>query len=177
MYLSFGLAECMLPSTYIGLGRNCQGWYAYFSLSVVMMRLMASSATKAGSDSEESDDEFDPTAKKAKQKGKPRSKPPSSAIENARANLHTLDEHHDHLLSGSFDASFNGSGFGGIVPSSSQIDGGLDFNDDLFALPGGLDFGGDFGDDLARELGEGWGGSPVRARDELVDIKSTTLPD
>lgn len=62
--------------------------------------------------------------------------------------------------------SFEGNAsFGGIGPSSSQIDPGMNFgsyafDDNLFGndhLDLGPDLGLDIGDDLARELGEGWG--------------------
>ncbi|TFY62923.1 hypothetical protein EVJ58_g3563 [Rhodofomes roseus] len=69
-----------------------------------------------------------------------------------------LDEHHEHLLSQSFDASFSGTGFGAPMPAS-QMEGGLAFSDDVFGLHDGTDLG-DIGDELARELGEGWG-APV----------------
>lgn len=73
--------------------------------------------------------------------------------------MHTLTEHHDHLLSTSFDLSFHGSADPGADPSSSQA-GAFGFHDDMF-LGDGIDLGDDFGagigDDLARELGEGWG--------------------
>ncbi|KAH9950358.1 Rec8 like protein-domain-containing protein [Amylocystis lapponica] len=112
---------------------------------------------RADSNAEESDDEFNPKAKKPRQKQKVREMP--SLLENPRGNKHTLEEHHVHLLSGSFDESFNDIGFAGIVPSSSQFDGGFGFGDDVFGLPGGMDVTGEIGDELARELGEGWGGS------------------
>jgi len=125
---------------------------------------MSVTSGKGGDDEEDSEDEFDPTAKKRKQKAKAKARAPSSVMENLRANAHTLDEHHEHLFSGSFDASFSGAGFGGMVASSSQVDGGFDFGDDLFGLPEGIDFGGEIGDELAKELGEGWGGSPDKRR-------------
>ncbi|KZT65163.1 hypothetical protein DAEQUDRAFT_769100 [Daedalea quercina L-15889] len=121
---------------------------------------------RAGSDEEESDDEFDPSAKKAKGKQKAREKPPSLLSENIRANLHTLNEHHDHLLSQSFDASFSATGFGELV-SASQMEAGFAFSDDVFGLPGDVGFGGDIGDELARELGEGWGDPTNRGGGDL----------
>ena len=70
-----------------------------------------------------------------------------SAVEDPRVDAHTLKEHHDFM----FHSSFVGpdSAMGGIVSSSSQLGGGFGF-DDNFDL-------GDIGDELARELGEGWG--------------------
>ena len=114
---------------------------------------------RTGSDGEEDgdDDEFNPTAKKSKGKQRAREKPPSLLSENIRANLHTLDEHHDHLLSQSFDASFSGTGFGGPL-SASQMEAGFQFSDDVFGMHDGMGLGeGDIGDELAKELGEGWG--------------------
>lgn len=108
-----------------------------------------------------SDDEFDPKSKKPKSKGKQRQNDaPSSIIpEHARA-LHTLEEDHNYLLAAAFEGSLSGSGQGGagFEPSSSVIDGGFAFDDDVFALPEGAGVA-DIGDELARELGEGWGGS------------------
>lgn len=106
---------------------------------------------------DESDDEFDPKTRKAKKKGKGRDKP-SSMIEDPRMNQYTLDEHHDLLLSGPFEAPLSATGFGGAGPSSSQFDGGFGFDDNLFDHAA-IDLG-DIGDELAKELGEGWGGSP-----------------
>ena len=107
-----------------------------------------------------SDDEFDPQSKKPKSKGKQKQNgAPSSIIpEHARA-LHTLEEDHKYLLAAAFEGSVSGSCQGGVgfEPSSSVIDGGFAFDDDVFALPAGADVA-DIGDELARELGEGWGG-------------------
>ncbi|KAH9937716.1 Rec8 like protein-domain-containing protein [Fomitopsis serialis] len=124
---------------------------------------------------EESDDEFDPKAKKAKGKQKAREKPPSLISENIRANLHTLDEYHEHLLSQSFDASFSGTGFGAPM-SASQMEAGFAFSDDVFGLQDGMDLGGDIGDELARELGEGWGGPADRGGDDLWPDGSVIVP-
>ena len=73
---------------------------------------------------------------------------------NPRGDTHTLKENHDLILSASVDNSFRNEGFGGIAPSSSQFGGGFGFDDDFLA---GLDGGADIGDELAKELGEGWG--------------------
>lgn len=111
----------------------------------------------------EEDDNFDPKSKKGKGRGKLKAVP---LAENARADLHTLNENHEHILSASFDVSMNGSG---VLPlSSSQFDGGFgyDLTDNLFGAPDGLDVGGGIGDELARELGEGWGASPIKGRNE-----------
>lgn len=94
-------------------------------------------------------------------------------IEHGRG-LHTLDEHHSHLLADSFGGSIGGSALSGAGPSSSQFDGGfgLGFDDNVFALPEGAGDA-DIGDELARELGEGWGGSALQGfvlpRPSLVD--------
>lgn len=57
------------------------------------------------------------------------------------------------MLSSSFDASFGADGFGGLVPSSSQV-GGYGYDDNFLD---GLDIGADIGAELAKELGDGWG--------------------
>lgn len=80
--------------------------------------------------------------------------------EAPRKEAHTLEEHHDHLLSASFDLSFDKAASGDI--SSSQAAGGFE---DFFACSDGLDLGDGLGDglgeDLARELG--WAASPVKS--------------
>ncbi|KAI0724582.1 hypothetical protein C8T65DRAFT_704409 [Cerioporus squamosus] len=113
----------------------------------------------ADEDEDGSDDEFNPRSQKSKSKRKQRqSVPPLSATaEHGRA-LHTLDEPHSQLLAAAFDGSMSASvqGGAGFAASSSQVDGGFGFDDNLFALPEGAG-GADIGDELARELGEGWG--------------------
>ncbi|KIK78796.1 hypothetical protein PAXRUDRAFT_36561 [Paxillus rubicundulus Ve08.2h10] len=99
----------------------------------------------------DSDDDYNPKVKKVKGKGK------SSAMalpstEAVRANAHTLHENHEFLLANSFDASFGGSGAN--LSSSQNVCFGFD---DTFD---GLDIGEGIGEDLVRELGEGWGASP-----------------
>lgn len=106
----------------------------------------------------ESEDEYG-RPKKTSRKQKQR----ASSLEHARADRHTLDESLEHMLSTSFDASAS-IDLSGVGPSSSQmdVDGfGFGFPDD--PLLGGDDLileGADIGDELARELGEGWGGPP-----------------
>ncbi|KLO17000.1 hypothetical protein SCHPADRAFT_926107 [Schizopora paradoxa] len=123
---------------------------------------------------DEDDDEFDPQNGRSKRKGK--AKASVATVEAGRGlGLHTLDEHHDHLLSTSFDAN---ASFGGIDASSSQIDPGMNFgsftmDDNIFNGGDGMDMGFDLGigEDLARELGEGWGateGGASGANDALV---------
>ncbi|KAI0801231.1 Rec8 like protein-domain-containing protein [Fomes fomentarius] len=122
-----------------------------------------------------SDDEFDPKAKKPKSKGKQRlQEPPLSATaEHGRAR-HTLEEHHNHLLAAAFSGSLTGSvqGGAGFAASSSQVDGGFGFDDNLFELPEGL---GDIGDELARELGEGWGASATHGGNDQMVPSATGL--
>jgi meiotic recombination protein REC8, fungi type len=79
-----------------------------------------------------------------------------SHLENARANLHTLDESAEQFLSASFDASFLSSSGGAWDPSFMPPDGGFNFDDNPFAGDD-LDIGGGIGEELAKELGEGWG--------------------
>jgi meiotic recombination protein REC8, fungi type len=69
------------------------------------------------------------------------------------------------LLSTSFDASFSGSGNLLLDLSSSQMDYGFGFDNDFFA-ENDLDLGLDIGDELARELGEGWGVPPSQEQDQ-----------
>lgn len=100
------------------------------------------------------DEDFDP---KAKPKKKDRGKHAKGLmIEMARKNAHTLNEHHDHLLSGSLEKSPEGgfhSGLNGIDLSSSQMDGGFIFEDNFLGTIDGFDLAGGLGDELARELG------------------------
>ncbi|KAF9076275.1 Rec8 like protein-domain-containing protein [Rhodocollybia butyracea] len=114
-----------------------------------------------GQEEDEDEDEDDPEfnasrAKKSKQKAN--AKPPP-LTEEVRADMVTLKEHHDHLLSNSFDLSFQGQPRSAADASSSQPEPafGLDLFPDMDEV---IDFG--LGDDLARELGEGWGVSPVK---------------
>lgn len=77
--------------------------------------------------------------------------------------MHTLDENYEHFLSTSFEAN---ASFTGLVPSSSQAGSAINFgsyafDENLFGggdqLDLGLDMIAEIGDDLARELGDGWG--------------------
>lgn len=102
------------------------------------------------------DEEYDPKAKSKTQKKKKvvaeAMPPPSSEI--GRQNLHTLPEDHSHIFSNSMDFSFSADA-GFVVPSSQfDADG---FGDNLFGGPGIPVDGPDIADELARELGEGWG--------------------
>jgi len=108
-------------------------------------------------------DDYDPEDRPARN-NKPNSKvknPNNTLTEDVRADMCTLKEHHDHLLSNSFDLSFQGSTGGVDVSSSQPGDAGFQPAADNFFLDGlDIDFG--LSDELARELGEGWGISPVR---------------
>ncbi|ESK86634.1 rad21 rec8 n terminal domain protein [Moniliophthora roreri MCA 2997] len=111
------------------------------------------------------DQEFNPHSKR--QALKPTSKA-SVHSEDLRAEACTLKEHHDHLLSQSFDLSFQGS-TGEMDVSSSQA-GPVFMLDDNFLLSDGLGLDGGLGDELARELGEGWGAPPTPARGESPPV-------
>ena len=117
-----------------------------------------------------SDDDYDPRFKKPKPKSKPKDQdvPLSAAAEHGRA-LHTLDEPHGHMLFRALDgSSIAGSARGAPLPdlSSSILDGGFGF-DDVFALSADA-AGADIGDELARELGEDWGGPASAAQHGCV---------
>ena len=103
------------------------------------------------------DEEYDPKARNKTQRKKKivseAMPPPSSEV--GRQNLHTLPEDHSHVFSNSMDLSFSGD-VGFAVPSS-QVD-AYGFDDNLFGAPGIVADGPDIADELARELGEGWGG-------------------
>ena len=77
-----------------------------------------------------------------------------SAVERGQAQLHTLQEDYGYLLSSSIDDAFHD--IVGVGPSSSQF-GGFRFDDDYLE---GVELGDDIGDELARELGDGWMRSP-----------------
>ena len=108
------------------------------------------------------DDEFTPQGK-SKTNGKGKGRATVHSLEAGRTGRHTLDEHHEHLLS----TSFEGNSFLGADASSSQLEHGPNFgsftygDDDAFLGGNDLDLGLDLeiGDVLAMELGEGWGGA------------------
>ncbi|KAF8274080.1 Rec8 like protein-domain-containing protein [Lactarius quietus] len=105
----------------------------------------------------DSDDEYGRPRKKAKS----RDKQPLPHPETGRATMHTLEENLEQIMSGSFDASFLGGASGEQELFSSSMDDGFGFGDcDDFGL-------GDIGDELAKELGEGWASSAVQPRSVL----------
>jgi len=106
------------------------------------------------------DEDFDPN-----QKRKKRSKIVSKDVaepEAVRKEAHTLEEHHEHILSASYDMSFNGSGRDAELDRSTSQVGGPGF-DNFFSdgLEDGGGFGLELGEDLARELG--WAISPIKS--------------
>ncbi|TFK93458.1 hypothetical protein K466DRAFT_594355 [Polyporus arcularius HHB13444] len=135
---------------------------------------------KAQEDAEgedDSDDDFDPRSKKPKSQRKQAQSiaPLSATAEQGRA-LHTLDEPHTQLLAAAFDGSMTASvqGGAGFAASSSQVGGGFDFDDNLFALPEGAG-GADIGDELALELGEGWGAAFDLAQGPSAQVGNADL--
>lgn len=106
------------------------------------------------------DEEYDPKARsKAQKKKKAVSEvmpPPSSEI--GRPNPYTMPEDHSYMFSNSMDLSFSGDA--GIMVPSSQID-TYGFDDNLFGPLGTVADGPDISDELARALGEDWGGGHV----------------
>ncbi|KAF5390234.1 hypothetical protein D9757_002956 [Collybiopsis confluens] len=136
-------------------------------------------ATKSQNVVDEDDQEYSPDAlsKSKKKKTAATNRPPSST-EGARADLVTLKEHHDYLLSNSFDLAFDTSqGGGDVAPHSEAI-----FHPEYDLFPGideGMDIDFGIGDDLARELGEGWGGSPVKNtnQDRMIISDPVQLDD
>ena len=105
-------------------------------------------------EAESDDDEYG----RPREKEKSRDRRSLPHPEMGRAAMHTLDENLEEIMSGSFEASFLGGAPGEQDPFSSSIDDGFGFGDCE-------DFGlGDIGDELAKELGEGWASAPVQPR-------------
>lgn len=104
-------------------------------------------------DDSHKDADFDPSQLISSKKPKSKKVLPP---EEVRAEAVTLKENHEHLLSNSFDISFSGSQ--SLLGLSSSQAGGM--IDDFFGPDDALDLEG-FGDELARELGEGWGLPPT----------------
>ncbi|KAG6898112.1 hypothetical protein C0992_005439 [Termitomyces sp. T32_za158] len=98
------------------------------------------------------DEDFNPVKSITRRRREEVHANPSFQAETPPAELYTLTEHHDHVLSASFDISYHGSSGNDVFgPSSSQvIDCGLD--DNFFGLSDGLDVAG-LADELAQELG------------------------
>jgi meiotic recombination protein REC8 len=114
-------------------------------------------------EAESDDDEYG----RPKKKAKPRDKRPLSNPEMGRAAMHTLEENLEQIMSGSFDASFLGGASGEQELFSSSLDEGFGFGDcDDFGL-------GDIGDELAKELGEGWASSAVQPRSVLYPKRAS----
>ncbi|KAH9081641.1 Rec8 like protein-domain-containing protein [Lactarius deliciosus] len=108
-------------------------------------------------EAEDDDDEYG----RPREKAKSRDRRPLPHPEMGRATMHTLDENLEQIMSGSFDVSFLSGPLGEQEPFSSSMDDGFGFGD-------GEDFGlGDIGDELAKELGEGWASAPVPPGSEL----------
>lgn len=123
-------------------------------------RVWALDATTGDNDLllEDDDGLFDPESQN-KRRAKASSKV-APKIETVRKETHTLDEHHDHLLSASYELSFSQPGpLGAEGPSSSQVE--APFEDFFPFFDGLVDLGDGLGDDLARELG--WDVSPVKS--------------
>ncbi|KAI0257126.1 hypothetical protein BJV78DRAFT_1277705 [Lactifluus subvellereus] len=106
---------------------------------------------------------------KPRKKSKPQDKRPPPHSEIGKATRHTLDESLEQMMSGSFDMSFPSDVQGEQEFFSSQIDAGFDFGDSE-------DFGlGDIGDELAKELGEGWTSALVQPKPSAEEEQQ--LPD
>jgi len=105
-------------------------------------------------EAESDDDEYGRPRKKTKSRDRQSQPHP----EMGRATMHTLEENLEQIMSGSFDVSFLGGAPGEQEPFSSSMDDGFGFGDCE-------DFGlGDIGDELAKELGEGWASAPIQPR-------------
>ena len=132
-----------------------ENWLAHHLLADRVWALLTDAMTGDNDLVLEDDDVLDPETqnkRRAKAKAAPRA-------EVARKETHTLDEHHDHLLSASYELSFSQPGpLGAEGPSSSQVEAPFE---DFFPFFDGLDLGDGLGDDLARELG--WDVSPVKS--------------
>lgn len=168
---SHRLLRWIISYIHTGLGRLSYS-RRYCWSTCLPLRVLISLNSEQPLGEGEADDDYDPKHAHVKKAGKNKANEPQ---EDVRANACTLKEHHDHLLSNSFDLSFSASQIplgGGQDTSSSQAEGFL--NDPFFS--DGLDLGGDMGDELARELGEGWGAPPRFARLVAIVLLLTNVP-
>lgn len=106
-------------------------------------------------DEDGSDDDYGKPSRKPNSRDK--RLPPHTEI--GRATRHTLDENLEQMMSSSFNMSFlSGADDGEQQRFSPRIGAGFDFGDSE-------DFGfGDIGDELAKELGEGWASAPLQPK-------------
>ena len=142
---------------YLNIGGE-KNWLTQHLLADRVWALPTDAATRDnGLLLEDDDGDFDPeTQNKRRAEASAKVAP---RVETARKETHTLDEHHDHLLSASYELSFSQPGpLGAEGPSSSQVEASFE---DFFPFLDGLDLGEGLGDDLARELG--WDVSPVKS--------------
>ncbi|KAF7306915.1 RAD21/Rec8 N-terminal domain protein [Mycena indigotica] len=114
---------------------------------------------------DDAEDEFNPNTKSKKQSRKAKASQPVE--EHRGLDLHTLREDHEHLLSNSFELSFISNA--GKDPSSSQAGGGFAMDDMFLSASDQLGIGEGLGDDLMKELGEGWGAFPDPINDPPFD--------
>lgn len=112
---------------------------------------MAMYVAEIHAEDDDSDDEYGKPRRNPKHKDK-RRLPPN---EVGRATTHTLDESLEQMMSGSFEVSFLSGANGEQQHYSPQMDAGFDFGDSE-----GFGFV-DIGDELAKELGEGWASAPA----------------
>jgi len=129
---------------------------------------------------DDDDGYFDPDTQNKRRSKASAKVAPKAETQTARKETHTLDEHHDHLLSASYESSFSQlAPLDAEGPSSSQADAPFE---NFFPFSDGLDLGDGLGDDLARELG--WGVSPVKSVQsirsnrfaELVYVPTSVFP-
>ncbi|KAG6813801.1 hypothetical protein H0H92_007213 [Tricholoma furcatifolium] len=120
---------------------------------------------------ENDDEDFSPEESRPRKHGGKTKASLLSKTENPRGELHTLTEHHDHLLSASFDLSYHGSTSDAFVNSSSQAADNFFFDDKAFDISDVLDAP-YLADELAQELG--WG-SPYK--DKVIDDLAFEAPE
>ncbi|KAG6868590.1 hypothetical protein C0993_000616 [Termitomyces sp. T159_Od127] len=98
------------------------------------------------------DEEFNPAKSDTRRRREEVKANSSFQAETLPAELHTLTEHHDHVLSASFDISYHGSSGNKAFDLSSSQAVDFGFDDNFFGLSDGLDVPG-LADELAQELG------------------------
>jgi hypothetical protein len=89
-----------------------------------------------------------------------------TAIESIRAPPHTLDEHHEHLLSIPLDTSINCEDDTHFGVFSSQNDPIFTEDEQIFPAADDL-YLGDLANELAQELGDGWGSPQLAVNQQM----------